>query len=410
MAKDHYNSINKYHSSLDRFRKDETISENNRKIVLDWLKWKQEELEFGFNNQEEKEKARIRFSKTLDKYVLMLRNVATWFPDLSNISKQDLQDFKKDFDNDKLRSYSGKMIRSKTDYYSKVFRSDFFKRHLGLAQEVADVFYGRIKRPDSEVQYLDESDVKKIVEWLDQETKLGVLLMFSTSIRVGTLLNLRKRDFEMKHNLKTNNTYFNVHIKAEFTKSNKSRTTPCFMPEANELLMRRLERLSENEHVISVTYRTIYNRIENAAINAKVTTKPDGLKVSPHSFRRSTCLWLIKRGIRNESKLKAWLGHSPGSNIIRRYLNYAGVDLEEEGETIQQDYLGQTTRELESVKAQMLKMEQEREITEQKIKKLQSDADLFGEAYHNLITFIKTNKEADKLWHKYVDENYDKLH
>ena len=55
-------------------------------------------------------------------------------------------------------------------------------------------------------------------------------------MRIGTLLNLKIKDCELRHNIETKRDYYMIHIKKEYTKSKRNRDLPLLLNETNDLL------------------------------------------------------------------------------------------------------------------------------------------------------------------------------
>jgi len=369
MARDLYYSIQGYKNGLERLRNDTSLNKKNRELAVKWIEQKEKQLFDGYSPSE-RDKWAIRHSKTLSKYVLLLGNVCCWFPDLSNITEKQLTKFKDDFYSDKIKSRKGRIIKSKMDYVSKVIRSDFFKHFLGHRDIVEKVFTAKLRRNEPEVEFVTEEEVKKIVINANQEyLKVAVYLMFSTGLRIGTLLNLKFEDFELKHNVNNNMSYYLVHVKADYTKSKKDRTVPVVIPEANKLLKEYLTHFKKGEIVFSYSHQGLNKTLKNACIQSDVRTKPTNKLVTPHVLRKSASVYLLNKKY-SIDQVKAMLGHKPSSTVIDRYVNYLGLGFEAEINNVQNDSYEKVKSELENVKSQMLVLEQKLDSESKKNRKI----------------------------------------
>ncbi|MCK5612552.1 site-specific integrase [Candidatus Pacearchaeota archaeon] len=336
--RDYTNAVVRYERALERLASDKRLPAKNRELAVDWIKKKKEELEEDLALKE-KEQDSHRRCKTLIKYCYLLTNVCFWFPDLTKITKKDLAQFKKDFFNDEIRSIGGKILKCKRDYITKVFRSGFFKNHLQLRSVVDEVFSGKMKKSKNTVEFIELDDLKKMVEIASYSyQKLILYLLFSTGMRIGTLLNMRKRDFELKYNPKTKVHYYLCHIKAEYTKSKEPRAIPIIIPECNDSLKKHMEKLKDEDFIVEIGYSAVNNLLEKVTVEAGIVTKPNKQKPHIHILRKSTAIFLLNAGYTTD-QVKAWLGHKPSSTAIDVYVNYIGLSFEPEVTKVQTDEL-----------------------------------------------------------------------
>ncbi|MFT4304557.1 MAG: hypothetical protein ACMXX8_00555 [Candidatus Woesearchaeota archaeon] len=215
MVKDVYNVKERYSRALERLENNEDLPKVNRKLSLEWLSQKEEKFK-GNLSKDEIETEKIRYFKTLLKYCNFLTNISYWFEDLSKITEKQLQDFKDKFQKGELYSYSGKEVKTLNEYLNKLIKSDFFK-WLGYENIVKKVFDSKTKNKESDVQFIDYDDFLELINHCNtNEQKAVFYVLYSTGIRVGTLLNLKVSDFERKYNPKTKVYYFLLHIKKNY--------------------------------------------------------------------------------------------------------------------------------------------------------------------------------------------------
>lgn len=358
IAKDIYKSVERFSRAVERLRTDNRLPVHNRKLAYDWILLKQKEMRNGLTLQEQAE-ADIRHTKTLNKYCTILTNVCYWFPDLRRITKKELEQFKDGFNLDKIKSITGKAIKDKTDFYNKVIRSHFFKKYLGHEAIVTSVFDFKQQRRETEVEFITIDDLKEMLEHTTAPyQRVALTVLFCTGMRVGTLLNVRKRDFEIKHNPKTRMSYYLCHIKKEYTKSKSNNTIQIIMPECNELLKNYLDKLQQDDYILPYSYSQIRKVILQTSQMAKVTTKPNNKAPHIHILRHSTPMYLLNLGYTTD-QVKRVLCHKPSSTVIDKYVNYLGLDMEKQDTKVQMDEYIKVQDEQKQTKAQMIALQGE---------------------------------------------------
>lgn len=350
--RDYNESLKRYDAALNRLLHDERISKKNRELCYEWVKLKEKELTDGKSKDERAQDAH-RHAKTLAKYCTLLTNISFWFPDLTAITKKDLEKFKDNFLNDKIKSVNGKILKEKNDYIRKVIKSPFFKKYLGHRDIVEDVFSNRVKDKKTRPQFFLYDDLKELVSSCRYNDEKAILyLLFSTGVRIGTLLNLKFEDFELKYNSKTDMQYYLCHVKAEYTKSNADRAVPIVIPEVNEFLIKHFQHATPTDFVVNVSYASVRNLIERTASSIGLKTKPDNQPITPHIYRKSTSLFLLNNGY-SLDQVKAFLGHSPSSDAIDCYANYSGLNFDPQTTKVQVD---EFMKLKDKLKSQDLKM------------------------------------------------------
>lgn len=386
MVRDLYNSVQQFENALNRLEEDESLPKHNREIVLEYIKQKKVELLEGYTDEELKVQ-RIRSAKTLHKYVMILGNICKWFPDLRKIDEAELRDFKLKFYSGQLVTRTNKTKFYRPDYEKKVIKSDFFKYFLGYRDLVEKVFTGKTKGETNTVSFIEIEDLRKIVDQITvMHGKVAMWVMFSTGLRIGTYLQLKKKDFELKYNNDTKVYYYLIHISKDITKSKADRTIPVVIDECNDLLRRYLEPMRDEHFLSEVSYNAVLKMLKVATENAGVVTKPKGEAMHPHILRKSATLHLLNAGY-SVDQVKMMLGHKPSSKVIDVYLNYSGLDMKPIIDKVQSADVDKLRKELENTKMQM-------NAQQQLMDKMSSQMDLLrkqiiDEAYNEIMAKIK---------------------
>ena len=372
---DYLNSIKRFDQAKEKFKNREELPLKNRQVALKWLDKKEKDLTMGLSTAE-KEENRHRRAKTLTKYIFLLNNICRWFKDLENISLEELEQFKEDFYNDELRSIKGSMIKGKREYISKVIKSDFFK-FLGHYDKSVKVFNFKLQNNKTRVEFLTFEDIKTLVEIAPSKIyKLVLFLLFASGMRIGTLFNIRKKDFELRFNEQTKIYYYLVHIRKEYTKSQDDRTIPIIIPECNDLLKKYLEKLNFNDLLINVNCKTLTKQLGSLCVDSGIRTKPDNKNLPTiHILRKSATLFWLNKGYSTD-QVKALLGHKPSSDAIDVYANYSGMDLEPSVTRIQVDELLKLNKELEHNRMQLTAMQEKQNKIQEEFEKMKHDLDM----------------------------------
>lgn len=390
MLKDIYSITGKYQKNKKELYSSE---HKNMKFVKEFIDWKEKRL---LAKKGRDENARLRIYKTLNKYINLLSNVATWFDKpLNQLTKKDMQDFYDDFEEGKILSHKGKPFAAKTrrDYYNKVFKSDFFK-HLGLIDIAREVFILE-KDEDEEVRYFEYEDLIKMIEKTEDYRKKGLLFfLFDTGMRIGEVLNLKVGDVEFvieneDRELK-GEEFFRVHMKAEYSKSKKARTVTNWLDETVGYMKYIVRNRDRNEFLFDWSVSNVRKIIRKLSKLAKVKTTPASLPINIHDFRRSCASYFVRQR-RTIDAIKARLGHKPSSNVIDKYVSYHGLDQKEDRIELKK---ARINKKIESI-------ESENDELREKIEDLQIRAEFNENKYNKLredmIAFIKEEAARKKL-------------
>lgn len=361
-VRNYNDSVKAFNNALERLKNDSRLPKINRDLAAKWILKHKQALGERYLSKKDREDNAYRMSRTLNKYCTMLSNMSYWFKDFKKIDKKELEQFRKDFlelegQKRTLKTLKGKTVTYKRDYINKVIKSDFFLNFLKKRDIVRDVFKNKTSTPKNSVEFITLNDVNLLIESAQfeyQKVVMGVL--FSTGMRIGTLLNMKKNDFELVYNNKTNVHYYLAHIKKEYTKSQEDRTIPILIPEINDLLTKYFEKVKENDYICPVNYSGVRAFLDKLLIETKIKTKPNNKRPTIHVFRKSAANHLLNTGYSTD-QVKAFLGHKPSSNAIDVYVNYSGLKFEPQISKIQTDDLLKLQETLKNNKLQMTKMQ-----------------------------------------------------
>lgn len=326
MVRDVYNVIKAYRVSLQNLMQRDGICQKNKELIAAWLAKKEQEFIAVKGNETT---SQIRYLKTLSKYLFMLNNLAQWFKKPFNeITEQDIRRVYEELESGEIGRRNGKPFTKQTrkDYYNKVFKSDFFK-FIGKYELAQHVVLRRMESEDA-VRFFTIEDLERMTSMTSNpQSKLILNLLFDTGMRIGTLLNIRKSDIEkiqreIGHGTKS---YYIIHIKKEYTKSNRDSTLSILLDNTNELLDIQLPKMHDDDYVVDVSYSSVVKLVKRYSKKANVSTKPDNKPISIHDFRRSCGCYLLKQGL-SIDQIKKRLGHKPSSTVIDKYVDYLALD------------------------------------------------------------------------------------
>ncbi len=326
--RDIYHSLRKYQTSRESINTDVRILESNKKIILAWLERKEEDLK---TRKGQDFTASIRWAKTMNKYVVLLKNFGHWIQKpFQEITQEDLQQLYKDLETGKIKSKKGVPFSKSTrqDYYNKLFKGDFFDFINKI--EIAKKVFRMEKDPDEHVKFFLKSDLDKMLKFTTKtRNKFFLTLLFDTGVRVGTALNLRKKDIEKRFNQETKEYFYLIHIRKEYTKSRREENIGTWLPETTELLDQYLEEVAKDDDLLfNFSYQNARKLVTRVSIKGGIITKPDNESITLHDFRRSSATYWLTKKVSIDS-IKKRLGHRPSSTVIDKYVSYLGINEEQ---------------------------------------------------------------------------------
>lgn len=328
MVKDIYNAVARYAQRKRQLSEDKS---ENAKLFSAWLDKKETSL---LNRKGRDGVARIRCCKTLNKYIALFRTLDRIVKKpFKKLTAKDMQRLYEDIETGVIKSEHGKTYSASTrhDLYNKFFKSDFFK-FIGL-YDVAKTIFTLEKKDDREVRFFLFEDFERMTKYTPKlRNKLFLYFLLDTGMRVGTALNITRRDIEKKYNAETKQEYYVVHIQADYTKSKRADTLALLIPTTNELMTLFLQEneLKPSQRLFDFSHANARKIVDVVSHKAKIKTLPDKKNVTLHDFRRSCATYMLKKGY-SIDVIKKRLGHKPSSTVIDRYVSYLSLG---ENETV----------------------------------------------------------------------------
>lgn len=314
-----------YEKSKTLLLTDKSICPENRQLWKDFFELQERKLK-RINNLARLDEAAY---KTLIHYIGRFKNVNQWFHNKPwvSLTKEDIQRVYDNLEDGVIKNRFGKRYEDRKSYYTKVFKSKPFKMagKLELAEEVFE-FY----RPqdNSDVNYIEYEDYMKLpVATKTLSQKLLLWLAWDIGENVGSLLQLKKRDFRRQINPHTQEPEYLVQLSKEILKrSRRPRIEITNYTETTQLLDIALHDKADDEPIFCFGHRQALKFMAHCVNASGVRCMPAGKKPTFKDLRSSMCCHLLKIGWRIE-EVNSRLGHSPANlSMVTRYANYLALD------------------------------------------------------------------------------------
>jgi len=157
--------------------------------------------------------------------------------------------------------------------------------------------------------------------------KLLLWLAWDIGENVGSLLQLRKRDFRRQINPQTQEPEYLVDLRKEILKrTRRARVEITNYAETAELLDIVLQNMGDNNLIFNFGHRQALKFITQCTAATQIKCIPTGKSPTFKDLRSSMCCHLLKIGWRIE-EVNSRLGHSPANlSMVTRYANYLALD------------------------------------------------------------------------------------
>ena len=304
---------------------DESICSENRTLWENFFEWLERKLK-RINNLERLDEGTY---KTLNHYIGRFKNVNNWFNNKpwSALMKEDIQKVYDDLEDGIIKNRFGKRFADRKSYYTKVFKSKPFKM-AGKAEIAQEVFEFYRPKENLDVNFIEHNDfLKLLVPTKTILQKLMLWLAWDIGENVGSLLQLRKKDFRRQLNPQMNEPEYLIDLRKEILKrSRRARVEITNFVETAQLLDIVLPDLQDDELIFKFGHRQALKFMAYCTDIAKVKCSPTGKKPTYKDLRSSMCCHLLKIGWRIE-EVNSRLGHSPANlSMVTRYANYLALD------------------------------------------------------------------------------------
>jgi len=314
-----------YEKSKESLLADESICRENRDLWRNIFDRQERKLK-RINNLAELDDATY---KTLSSYIGRFKNVNKWFKSKpwADIIKEELQKVYDDLEDGVIKNRFGKRFEDRKSYYTKVFMSMPFKM-AGKAEMAKEIFEFYRPNENTDVNFIEFENFLKLpnaTKTLFQ--KLLLWLAWDIGENVGSLLQLRKRDFRRQINPQTQEPEYLVDLRKEILKrTRRARVEITNYAETAELLDIVLQNMGDNNLIFNFGHRQALKFITQCTAATQIKCIPTGKSPTFKDLRSSMCCHLLKIGWRIE-EVNSRLGHSPANlSMVTRYANYLALD------------------------------------------------------------------------------------
>jgi len=312
-------------------------SKNNAKIVKEFI----DHIKLGKPILRQKKKPVA--DKTANKYKNYLIQIDGWFnhKDFDKITEKDIDIFRNNLKNDKIRSQKGKP-------YANLTKRDFEYKLLGMFFKWMGkpelVYYTDQYNEVKEIPSLSREEVERMITASKLRDKVILAILFDAGVRASEFLNLTFND--VKDDERKSKGYYKIRITKSKT---KPRTIGLYMEFTTDLLDSWLEtnkdKIGTSNKLIDLSYRHLTLNLKR--IGQRILNK----KLYPHLLRHSSATYYCHK--LNQYQLCKRYGWSMSSNMPALYIDREGVGEEEIGEKIKEEQTLLYRKEVNQLKEEL---------------------------------------------------------
>jgi integrase len=337
-----------YLNAVERLLNDPDICRANRDLFRRFFEYEEYKLKRinGLPKLDE------RSYKTLLSYITRFRTANRWFENKAwvDLTKEDIKKVYDGVEDGTILTHLGLPFKDKNGYYQKVFRSKPFEMagKKDLAREVMEFHIAR-NRPD--VRFIREPMFRQIAEVTGTPEHRALLwLAFDVGENIGSILDLRKRDFRRVDNEDTKEAEYHVHLRREILKRSRTpRTEVTNYLETVQYLDIVLAQLGDDDLLFGFGHRMAGKVLARAVRITQVRCIPGGQPVSLKDLRSSMACDLLSKGWSTD-EVNQRLGHKPSSREIDKYVNWLALDRRKPKRKMHENQVATLTSELNAVK------------------------------------------------------------
>ncbi|MAG01948.1 hypothetical protein CMI42_01310 [Candidatus Pacearchaeota archaeon] len=344
-----------------------TISKRNSDLILQYLS----DMEIGRNISSVSAKggrSYARLNSLRNRMVFFARKFEDLFKidDITNIEEEQLFKFFYDMTIGGLKKENGGTYKS-VDTYSKIFKA-FWHWHMKVNRknglDILDITVDlNTKQDKPKWVYLDEKQVRKLIDKAKYEYKILILFLFDSGIRAPTeLLNVKISDLHERTNPNNDKKYFELSIREETSKTfgRKIKLLIC-----SEMLKEYIvdKQLAFEDYLFSIkpfmANRYLKNLGKRVLGDVKSRAGQKYSEITLYDLRHCSCCYYLPR-YKSESVLKYRFGWKK-SDMIHYYTEFLGMK-----DTIsEEDMLIDVTKT--EIEQRLSKSEQENSILRERI-------------------------------------------
>lgn len=336
----------RYERYRERLLNDNSINDNNRKVIRDFL----EHEEYKLKRKEGLSEVDEKSYKTLYSYLGKIKLINEWFKNKAwaELSEEEIKKVIDDLEDGIIKNKNGDRHSDRAWFY-QIMKGELFNS-VGKAEIVSRITrkFGIKGRLDNkQVSFVKEEDFRKLIDCaITPEQKCLFFLAFDIGENLGSLLELEANDCKRQINRDTQEPeYLIILSKDKLKRSRTARSEITNYQETVEFLDTVLRNMKPTGKIISNRFMKNKNlseihkdsklfkfgiktaqRFFNRAVKISgVRCLPDGQSVKWKDLRSSMACDLLAKGW-SRDEVNARLGHKPSSREIDRYINYLSLD------------------------------------------------------------------------------------
>lgn len=338
----------RYEKARGKLLRDKSICKENRSLFREFFTFEERKLKRSNGLARLDEPS----YKTLYEYILMFRNVNTWFRNKpwKKLTERDIRRVYDDLEDGKIKNRKGLPFRDRASYYNKIFKSKPF-RLVGKSELARNVIEYYASNKDQDVRFVTEETFRKMVSVLSNPSHLLLFwLAWDLGENIDALLKLRKRDFvRQRHRQTKEPEYLVTFHRGTIKRSRTARTEPTLYAETVRYAEMILAGIKSDDLVFPFGYMQAWKIMNVVVKKTRASCMPNNNPVRWKDLRSGMACHVLKSGWTRE-EVDARLGHTPNSSALNAYINYLAIDREKPKKRIFDSSLEEIQNELEEAK------------------------------------------------------------
>lgn len=346
---DIHNRIRDYETSLNKFKNNSNISDDNKKLILDYLR----DCELGKTVSCKQKKKLIEVTR--HKHLRFLTMISLFFKkSLDQVTQEEMEEFILNLENNRILTKKEKYYSDSTKVDCKCSIRKFYKWLFGN-NEIYPPLVNWIDTSlkENPISALTREEVERLADSCSLRDKAIIKILFDSGARIEEFLNLRIKD------LKQIDDYYQIRIEHSKTKSRtisislstkELRSWLDVHPDKNNP-EQFLWAIKNNEKIEPLTYdavRMMLNRVGKRILNKRVY---------PHLLRHSSATYYCNR--LNPYQLCYRYGWTMASKQPARYIDREGIQEKETAKIIKSDEIGKVHEENQKLKEEIFLIKSE---------------------------------------------------
>jgi|GEM_PF-833519 len=387
----------KFQQALARLENDNCLNEQNKKLILDFIR----DCTLG-KTVLGKSKKKIGPARCL-KYLGILQQLSKAFgKSFNKVSQTDMEQFIEGLETDRITKRNGKPFSEASKADIKKTIKKFWKWKDGNNKiypelvEWIDTF-----EPVRDVPALTREEVERMIErTASPRDKALLMVLFDSGARAEELLNVRlKREHvSWKEDLKC------YMIRLEYSKT-KPRTIS--LPLSTSYMTSWLEVHPAKDNLQAQLFPMTYPAMK--MVVSRLGRRALGKRVTPHMLRHSSATFYANK-LKNPYKLCYRYGWTMASDMVNRYLDREGILEEETPVVVKADEISTANRQNQVLTEELsLVKESYSELNEQ-FQKLKEDMDGIrsGKGFMKLLLGVaKQQREMSEVLRQVSRKKFD---